>query len=329
MNFPIVPQSSAKVRLYDLHPPLADFHAEVLQGLRQQEKTISPKFLYDKQGAELFEEICTLEEYYLTRTEIAILKKYADEIVNLIEGGILIEFGSGGSQKVRILLDRVKKLPVYIALDISQQHLWESCQKLAEEYLGLETIAICADYTQPIILPKIDSIIGKHSIAFFPGSSIGNLEPEEAINFLKNLAISIGKGSGLIIGVDLKKDASILEPAYRDSRGISATFALNLLTRINRELKADFNLENFSYDAIYNSDAGRIEMYIISSIEQIVTIDGERITFRTGERLRTEYSYKYSIEEFKILAAKAGFNSRVVWTDDRDLFSIHYLTIDN
>jgi dimethylhistidine N-methyltransferase len=327
MTLPIVPPSS-KVKFYDLHPPLADFRAEVLQGLQQPEKTISPKFLYDKKGAELFEKICSLEEYYLTRTEIAILQKYAGEIANLIDGQVLIEFGSGGSQKVRILLDRTEKLPVYLALDISQQHLGESCQKLAEEYEELETIAICTDYTQPIVIPQIETIRNKQYIAFFPGSSIGNLEPKEAVNFLRNTAELIGKGGGLIIGVDLKKDAAILEPAYRDSQGISATFALNLLTRINQELQANFNIDDFSYEAFYNSDRGRIEMYIVSSIDRIVTIDGQNITFRVGEKLRTEYSYKYSISEFINLAELAGFSSRAVWTDDRDLFSIHYLVAE-
>jgi dimethylhistidine N-methyltransferase len=328
MTSPIVPLSTSKVKFYDLHPPLADFRAEVLQGLQQPEKTISPKFLYDKKGAELFEKICSLEEYYLTRTEIAILQKYAGEIADLIDGQVLIEFGSGGSQKVRFLLDRTEELPVYLALDISQQHLWESCQRLTEDYQELETIAICTDYTQPIILPEIEAIANKKYIAFFPGSSIGNLELQEAINFLKNTAELIGKGGGLIIGVDLKKDTTILEPAYRDGKGISAAFALNLLTRINRELKANFNVDNFSYDAVYNSDRGRIEMYIVSSIDQKVTIDDRDIIFRMGEKLRTEYSYKYSIDEFINLAGQAGFSSRTVWTDDRDLFSIHYLVVE-
>jgi dimethylhistidine N-methyltransferase len=329
MNLPIVPQPRSKVKLYNLHPLLADFRAEVLQGLQQSEKIISPKFLYDKKGAELFEEICTLEEYYLTRTEIAILQKYASEIALLIEDGVLIEFGSGGSQKIRFLLDQIKKLPVYLALDISQQHLWESCQKLAEEYIGLETIAICTDYTQPIVLPEIKSILGKHFIAFFPGSSIGNLEPQEAINFLQNTAKLIGRHGGLIIGVDLKKGAEILEPAYQDARGISAAFALNLLNRINRELKGNFNLNDFRYEAVYNSVAGRIEMSIVSLVEQIVVIDGVQISFAAGEKLRTEYSYKYSISEFQSLAEKAGFRSRSTWVDDRDLFSVHYLVVDN
>jgi dimethylhistidine N-methyltransferase len=327
MTLPIVPPFS-RVRFYDLHPSLADFRAEVLQGLQQPEKAISPKFLYDKKGAELFEKICSLEEYYLTRTEIAILQKYTGEIADLIDGQVLIEFGSGGSQKIRILLDRSEKLPVYLALDISQQHLGESCQKLAEEYEELEMIAICTDYTQPIILPETETIANKKYIAFFPGSSIGNLEPQEAVNFLKNTAELIGKGGGLIIGVDLKKDAAILEPAYRDSQGISAAFALNLLTRINRELQANFNIDDFSYDAFYNSDRGRIEMYIVSSINQKVTIDDRNIIFKAGEKLRTEYSYKYDIAEFINLAELAGFSSRAVWTDNQDLFSIHYLVVE-
>jgi dimethylhistidine N-methyltransferase len=329
MNLPSVPQPKSRVHLYDLHPPLADFQAEVLQSLEQTPKVISPKFLYDRQGAALFEQICQLDEYYLTRTEIAILKKYAHEIALLIEGGVLIEFGSGSSQKVRIFLDKVARLPVYIALDISKQHLWESCQQLAEEYPDLRTIAICADYTQPITLPKIGSIEGKKRIAFFPGSSIGNLEPLEALEFLKNTAKLVGSNGGLLIGVDLKKDATILEPAYRDSQGISAAFALNLLKRINDELQGNFKLNNFQYDAVYNAEMGRIEMYIISSIEQKVLIGNREISFDRGEKLLTEYSYKYSLEDFQKLAAEAGFIPQVVWTDPQQLFSIHYLETVN
>jgi dimethylhistidine N-methyltransferase len=321
----------SKVQLYDLHPPLDDFRAEVLAGLgrplagisQSAPKSIPPKFLYDKRGAELFDAICTLDEYYLTRTEMAILSTYAGEIATLIGDGVLIEFGSGSSQKVRIILDAMPQMPIYVGLDISKQHLQESCTQLAKDYPGLEAIAICTDYTQPLQLPDIPSIRNKHKIGFFPGSSIGNLEPQEAVQFLKNTAPLLEQGD-LLIGVDLKKDKAVLEAAYDDSQGISADFALNLLTRINRELGADFELANFDYQAIYNP-VGRIEMYLTSLIDQVVHLDNVEISFHAGELLRTENSYKYSISEFQEIATLAGFQSKRVWTDPQQLFSLHYL----
>jgi dimethylhistidine N-methyltransferase len=314
------------VKLFDLHPPLDDFRAEVLTGLTKLQKTIAPKFLYDKQGAELFDDICTLDEYYLTRTEIAILRTYANDIATLVGDSTLIEFGSGSSQKVRILLDAMPSLKTYIALDISKQHLQESCLDLAKAYPQLETIAICTDYTQPMQLPLIPSINQNRKVGFFPGSSIGNLEPEAAIEFLKNTVTLLGSEGGLLIGVDLKKDRAILEPAYDDSQGISAAFALNLLTRMNRELGTDFDVDQFTYRAFYNP-VGRIEMYIVSLANQTVHLDGAEISFWKGETLRTEYSYKYSVEEFQDLARAAGFQPQRVWTDAKQLFSVHYLSV--
>jgi dimethylhistidine N-methyltransferase len=312
--------------LYDLHPPIEDFRAAILAGLSQPEKSVSPQFLYDKRGAELFGQICQLEEYYLTRTETQILQRYAIEIANYLRDGILIEFGSGSSQKVRTFLDVMDPLPTYVALDISKQHLVESCVNLAEAYPGLEAIAICTDYTQPVQLPAPLAHLNKPKIAFFPGSSIGNLEPEAAIGFLKNVAALVHPQGGLLIGVDLKKDKAILEPAYADAKGVSAAFALNLLTRINRELDADFDLNQFEYEAFYAPE-GRIEMYIVSRKDQMVHIGANEIRFGQGERLRTEYSYKYGIAEFQEMAVMAGFYPKQVWTDPQQLFSVHYLGI--
>lgn len=319
--------SKPTVKLYDLHPPLDDFHAEVLAGLQQPQKFVSAKFLYDKRGSELFDAICNLEEYYVTRTEMSILQTNAVDIAAKIGDGVLIEFGSGSSQKVRIILDAMAKLPTYVALDISVQHLYESCLNLVDAYSDLEAIAICTDYTQPIDLPAISSIQNKHKVGFFPGSSIGNLEPDEVVQFLKNTANILQPNGSLLIGVDLKKDKAILEPAYDDSKGISAAFALNLLTRINQELKANFNLDKFSYRVFYNERCGRIEMYIVSLKEQIVNIDGIEISFQEGELLRTEHSYKYTIAEFQALARLAGFKPKCVWTDPQQLFSLHYLKL--
>jgi dimethylhistidine N-methyltransferase len=314
------------IKLYDLHPPLDDVRTEVICGLSQPRKVMPPKLLYDKQGAELFDSICELEEYYLTRTEMAILRTYAKEMAALIGDGVLVEFGSGSIQKVRILLDAMPHLTTYVGLDISKQHLQEACIKLVQDYPQLEAIAICTDYTQPFQLPDIESIRSKQKVGFFPGSSIGNLEPDEVVQFLKNAATLLHPHGGFLIGVDLKKDKAILEPAYDDAKGISADFALNLLTRINRELGADFDLESFCYRAIYNP-IGRVEMDLVSLKDQVVHLDDVEISFRAGEPLRTESSYKYTIAEFQALALEAGFQAKHAWTDPQQLFSLHYLRL--
>lgn len=318
--------SASSVRLYDLHPPLDDFRTDIVQGLTQPQKTVPAKYLYDKRGAELFDQICELDEYYLTRTEIQILNAHAAEIAELIGDRALVEFGSGSSQKIRILLDAMPPDSTYVALDISKQHLHESCCELAERYPRLHAIAVCVDYTQPFALPDAPGLAQKQKIGFFPGSTIGNLEPQETIAFLKNTANILEPHGDLLIGVDLKKEASILEPAYDDASGVSAQFALNVLTRINRELKADFNLDQFTYRAVYNP-VGRIEMNIVSLTDQSVRIDGQTIRFQSGETIRTEHSYKYTVDEFQDLAAEAGFQTKRVWRDPNQLFSLHYLHV--
>lgn len=318
---------SPKVTWFDFHPPVEDFYTEAIAGLTQSPKVISPKFLYDKTGSQLFEAICALEEYYLTRTEIDILRAHADDIAAIAQDGVLVEFGSGSSQKVRILLDAASSIHTYVALDISKRHLYESCVELVSEYANLEAIAICTDYTQALNLPDLPVLRDRSLIGFFLGSSIGNLEPKEAIAFLHNAAQILQPKGSLLIGVDLKKSRDILEPAYNDAKGISAAFALNVLTRMNRELGANFDLANFSYDAVYNAEAGRVEMYIVSRCDQVVTIGSQVISFAAGERLRTEYSYKYTVPEFQAIAKAAGFFPSHVWIDDHQQFSIHHLQV--
>ncbi|HEY9626194.1 MAG TPA: L-histidine N(alpha)-methyltransferase [Coleofasciculaceae cyanobacterium] len=311
------------VQFYDFHPAVDDFRTAVLQGLTQPQKAIAPQFLYDKRGSELFDQICLLEEYYLTRTEVQILQDNATEIATLLGDSVLIELGSGSSQKVRILLEAAPQIKTYVALDISRQHLYESCKALMQDHRQLETIAICTDYMRSLQIPDLP-VLQNQRVGFFPGSSIGNLEPDEAVEFLKNLASVLGSGA-LLIGVDLKKSKEILEPAYDDAKGISAAFALNLLTRINRELGANFNLDHFSYDAFYNP-IGRIEMRIVSLKNQVVQFEEMSVPFGQGETLRTEHSYKYSVEEFQALATRAGLQPKQVWTDSQQLFSVHYLS---
>jgi dimethylhistidine N-methyltransferase len=341
---------AAPIQLFDFHPVLEDFRCAVLQGLSQTPKHVPATWLYDQRGAELFEQITALQEYYLTRTEMEILRSHGAEIGDRISGGALIEFGSGNSKKIRILLDALQQkgqaLPIYVGLDISKAQLRSSCEDLVADYPGLEAIAICADYTQPLQLPEVASLQNCHKTAFFPGSTIGNLEPESAIDFLKTVATLLGPGGDLIVGVDLQKGKSILEPAYDDSQGVSAEFALNLLVRMNRELGTNFDLNQFRYEAIYNEVVGRIEMYIVSQIDQGVTLGGEAIapfssqeislqalqgmascvgetiSFKAGERLCTEHSYKYTPEQFTALAARAGFETRSVWMDPSALFMV-------
>ncbi|MBE9155423.1 L-histidine N(alpha)-methyltransferase [Nodosilinea sp. LEGE 06152] len=309
------------VKLYDFHPPVEDFRSAVLRGLSQSQKTISPKFLYDKRGSELFDAICELPEYYLTRTEMAILHAHAKEIAVALDRRALVELGSGSSQKIRILLHAAPQVQTYVGVDISRQHLQEACAALMADFEGLDAIAVCADYTQPLPLATIPELRDRPTIGFFPGSSIGNLEPAEVIAFLKTVAVL----GDLIVGVDLKKSAAILEPAYDDAQGVSAAFALNVLTRINRELGANFDLTQFEYRAHYNEKAGRIEMAIASLCDQTVRLGDAEISFKAGETLRTEHSYKYTVNEFQLLAMEAGFQPVQVWTDKHQLFSLHHL----
>ena len=309
------------VKLYDFHPPAEDFRSAVLRGLSLPQKVLSPQFLYDKRGSELFDAICQLPEYYLTRTEMQILWVNAGEIAAALDHRVLVELGSGSSQKIRILLKAAPQVTTYVGVDISRQHLQEACAALMGDFERLDAIAVCADYTKPLPIAAIPELQNRPTIGFFPGSSIGNLEPVEVISFLKTVALL----GDLIVGVDLKKSPMILEPAYDDAQGVSAEFALNVLTRINRELGANFDLTQFEYRARYNEAEGRIEMAIASLSDQTVHLGDAEIRFRQGETLRTEHSYKYTIDEFQLLAMEAGFHPVQVWTDEQQLFSLHHL----
>ncbi|TVQ06069.1 MAG: L-histidine N(alpha)-methyltransferase [Leptolyngbya sp. DLM2.Bin27] len=318
---PISPIKPSPVKLYDFHPTVADFRSAVLRGLSLPQKALSPQFLYDKRGSELFDAICQLPEYYLTRTEMQILQDNAGEIAAALGNRALVELGSGSSQKIRILLEAAPQVTTYVGVDISRQHLQEACAALMDDFVGLDAIAVCADYTQPLPIAAIPELKNRPTIGFFPGSSIGNLEPAEVIAFLKTVAVL----GDLIVGVDLKKSPIILEPAYDDTQGISAAFALNLLVRINRELGADFDLEQFEYQARYNQALGRIEMAIASRCDQTVHLGNAEISFQAGETMRTEHSYKYTVDEFQLLAMEAGFQPVQVWMDRHQLFSLHHL----
>jgi dimethylhistidine N-methyltransferase len=303
-----------------------DFRQSALMGLAQPRKAIPAKYLYDAQGSALFDAICELPEYYLTRTEIAILRARAPEIARLAGlRAALVEFGGGSCVKARILLDALEAPAAYVPVDVSGEHLERAAAALAADYPGLPVAAVCADYMRPFRLPPA-ALRADKRVGFFPGSTIGNLRPEEARAFLGHAARLLGRTGGeMIVGVDLKKDPALLHAAYNDSCGVTAAFSLNLLARMNRELGADFDLARFAHDAFYNAGRGRIEIYLRSLAEQTVTVAGRRVRFAAGERLHTEYSYKYAPDEFRRLAAEAGFRALESWTDPAALFSVHYL----
>ncbi|MGB8275171.1 MAG: L-histidine N(alpha)-methyltransferase [Alphaproteobacteria bacterium] len=315
----------SQLAFHDLAPAPQDFRDAVLRGLGAPPKSIPSMFFYDARGSRLFEDICELPEYYLTRTEIGLLRRFGPEIAALMgRQARLVEFGSGSSVKVRILLDAMEDAAAYIPVDISREHLLQSASSLARDYPGIEIVPVCADYMGDLALPPLPGRRGK-IVGFYPGSTIGNFSPPEAVAFLKQAARSLAPGGDLLIGVDLKKDRATLEAAYNDSRGVTAQFNLNLLRRINRELGGDFDLGRFRHRAFYDESEGRIEMHLESRAAQSARIDGAEIRFSAGETIHTENSYKYEIGEFLAIAAEAGYTPVRTWTDSRCLFSIHYL----
>ena len=315
----------ANLDFHDLAPGEESFRDAVLAGLARTPKQLPCKLFYDARGSELFEQICDTPEYYLTRTEIAILDARAGEIAGHIGPYCrLIELGSGASRKVRILLGALDRPAAYVPLDISRERLREAADDLAADFPDLKVVAVCADYTRPFALPPLPGPQGKR-VGFFPGSTIGNFEPDAVVRFLANYAELLGPGGEMLIGVDLKKDPAILNRAYNDAAGLNAAFNLNLLVRINRELGGDVDLDRFAHHAFYNEAAGRVELYIKSLADQVVGVAGRRFRFAEGELIHTENSYKYAIPEFRALAARAGFRAVETWTDPAQLFSVHYL----
>lgn len=309
----------------DLPPAGSDFLADLIAGLSSNPRTLPCKYFYDERGAALFQKICELPEYYITRTEIDILDRNRAEIASHLGANIeLIGLGTGAGTKTRILIETLESPTVYIPVDISEKQLRESTALFQRIFPDLEILPVCADYLQPVVLPS-SSRKAARNIVYFPGSTIGNFEPTEAEEFLRRVANVCRQNGGLLIGADLKKDPHVLEAAYNDSAGVTAQFNLNLLDRINRELGADFDLDQWRHRAIYNSDAGRIEMHLISEIDQFVHVDERKFHFRRGEKIITEFSYKYAPEEFAAVAGKAGFEFVRMWTDDARLFGVFYL----
>jgi dimethylhistidine N-methyltransferase len=309
-----------------LHAATDEFLRDVVDGLSRSPKQLPCKYFYDARGSELFEQICELPEYYPTRCEAEILRRRAPEMAKLFGPRcVLVEYGSGSSRKTRLLLDRIPDLAAYVPVDISAEHLLQSARALSLRYPGLAIRPVAADFTRPFALPPLPS--AERRVVFFSGSTVGNFHPSEAVGLLNHIARLVGAGGGLLIGVDLKKDRLTLERAYDDAKGVTAAFNLNLLSHINRELSADFALERFAHRAVYNEPAGRIEMHLVSTEAQTVRVGDHTFAFAEGEAICTEYSYKYSIDQFRALAARAGFGVDHVWTDSKELYSVQYLTV--
>ena len=297
---------------------LDSFRDDVVAGLSAPQKSLPPKYFYDAAGSRLFARICRLPEYYLTRAELALTRRHIGAIARFAgRGAQLIEFGTGEGVKSRLLI-RAMRPAVYVPIDISQDALDEAAQRLAREFPRLEIRPVLGDFSRPLRIP-----LAKNArVVYFPGSTIGNLTPEEAHAFL---AMSRGVAARMLVGVDVKKDPALLHAAYNDSRGVTAGFNLNVLARINRELGADFDLRRWRHYAFYNPALGRIEMHLISMEDQQVKLGEHRWRFAAGETIHTENSYKYSLDGFRELAAKAGFRIARTWTDRRGLFALYGL----
>ena len=302
--------------------------AEIIEGLQRPQKMISPKYLYDERGSQLFDKITRLPEYYLTDTEIQIMFDNIDEISARVGPlASLIEFGSGSSLKTRVLLEYLNTLAAYVPVDISEDHLLESAATIQAEFPHIEVLPVVADFTQEFDLP-MPKIMPIRNIVYFPGSTIGNFERDVAIDLLRVMYHEAQDDGALLIGVDLQKDKSIIEPAYNDSVGITAAFNLNVLSHLNEAYGANFDVDSFSHDARYEADEGRVAIRVISSKDQAVTIDGETIDIAKGEGILTEYSHKYTLEGFAEMAESVGFRVAKVWTDEKQLFSVQYCLRD-
>lgn len=312
------------LQLKKFKPESDDILSEIIQGLSKPQKELPSKLFYDERGSHLFDKITTLDEYYPTRTEVAITKDNIAEITDTLgEGCLLIELGSGSSMKIRLLLENLKNPAGYVPIDISEEHLLASAKTLAADYPCLRIMPVYADYTMSFSLPPINFPY-QRKVLYYPGSTIGNFKPEEAREFLKKISSIAGSGSGLLIGVDLVKDIDILHKAYNDSQGVTAEFNLNILRRINREIGADFDIDEWEHDAFYNTKKSRIEMHLESKSDQIININGTQIRAYKGESILTEYSHKYTIESFRDIVSDF-YSVKRVWTDPDELFSIQYL----
>jgi len=300
------------------------FAHDLIAALSCAPHSISPKYFYDAPGSQLFDRICKLPEYYPTLTELGILERHVDEIAELMgPAAELVEFGAGSLQKARLLLDAMDAPARYLPIDISGDHLAEAARALVRDYPLLQVQPLVADYTATLTLPAKLQNAGQR-IGFFPGSTIGNFTPDEALRFLR-MAAQVLQGGALLLGADLIKDPAILHAAYNDAQGVTAAFNLNLLARANRELGADFDLTQFAHSAFYNPPHQRIEMHLMALQHQLVRVCGRSFSLAEGFSLHTENSHKFTLDGLQAMAVEAGFTPGPVWTDPARLFSVHWL----
>lgn len=327
MTFPALCPPPAKLDAESEEAGRSQFLLDAWRGLGSPTPSLPCKYFYDARGSRLFDRICELPEYYVTRTEAAIMQRHADEMAACIgAGSLLAEYGSGSSLKTRLLLDALEhqnlRPAAYVPLDISRRHLESTAHKLRREYPSLQVLPVAADYTHPFELPRVDR--AARTVAYFPGSTLGNFEPGEAAAFLRRIRDSVGASGALLIGLDLKKSPQVLVPAYNDAAGVTAQFNLNILARANRELGADFELDCWRHQASWNEDQSRIEMRLRCERAQRVLIGGREFAFEAGASILTEYSHKYTLQAASNMAEAAGFKVREVWCDASRYFSVQF-----
>lgn len=302
-----------------------DERSDILDGLNQDQKQLSPKYFYDETGSRLFDQICDLPEYYLTRTELGIMREHVEAMTGLMgPRASIIELGSGSSLKTRILLDHVEEPAAYVPVDISRDHLLKTAGCLADDYPEIEILPVCADFTQSFELPEPAVEPDRH-VVYFPGSTIGNFSRDDAIDLLKQVRQVVNGNGALLVGVDLIKPRKVVEAAYNDTAGVTAKFNKNILARINRDHAGAFDPSRFKHDAVYDEEHHRIEMRLISCEEQDIPIAGQSIHFEKGEYIVTEHSHKYSLDEFGSIGEEAEFSLKDIWTDPDQLFSVQFL----
>ena len=317
--------SETKLDLLDHEPKTDQFVDEVVELLNQDPPQLPCKLLYDEEGSRLYDEITRLVDYYPTRTEAKILSRSINDIAEAVgEKAVLIEYGSGSSEKTRTLLSNIE-WKAYVPIDISREHLINSSESISEDYPSLDVYPVCADYGEHFDLPEVANK-STHRVVFFPGSTIGNFHPEEAVDFLRRIHEVCGPAGKLLIGVDIPKSKETLERAYDDSEGVTAQFNINILNHLNREVGSDFDTEQFEHRAVYEPGKHRVEMHLVSKAQQKVTVGDSEIELDEGDHIWTESSYKYPPDVFADIARKAGFNIEHVWRDENDLFSVQLLS---
>lgn len=316
----------SQIEYFDLEPSKSDFLSDVVDGLEQKQKSIPPKYFYNEEGSKIFDDICDLDEYYPTRTECKILDRFAEDIdAALPDSCMILEYGSGSSDKIRKILSQSKKIKTYMPLDISKEHLKHSAEKIAESYPQITVKAVCADYTDSK-LKSFDPGCDDTRVVFFPGSTIGNLLTKERETLLRNTKDFLGDGGLFIVGIDLIKERQTLIDAYDDKKGVTSAFNLNLLKRINQELDANFKLDQFKHEARFNEEKKRIEMHLVSQSNQKVFVGRNSFSFRQGESIHTENSHKFMVQDFLAQASHLGFGNEKVFTDDQENFAVVLMT---